>query len=58
MSMDPRPLAASVMMRVLVAGAFAGAALGAEAFPSGWRERIEYADRLEAVAAGLAERRT
>jgi ADP-ribosylglycohydrolase len=41
-----------------LAGAFAGAALGAEAFPSGWRERIEYADRLEAVAAGLAERRT
>ena len=31
-------------------GAFAGAALGAQAFPAGWRERIEYADRLEAVA--------
>ena len=36
-------------------GAFAGAALGLEAFPSGWRERIEYADRLEAVATGLAD---
>jgi ADP-ribosylglycohydrolase len=38
-----------------LAGAFAGAALGVEAFPSGWRERIEYADRLEAVATGLAD---
>jgi ADP-ribosylglycohydrolase len=35
-------------------GAFAGAALGVEAFPAGWRERIEYADRLEAIASGLA----
>jgi ADP-ribosylglycohydrolase len=35
-------------------GAFAGAALGTEAFPAGWRDRIEYADRLEAVAAVLA----
>jgi len=37
-----------------LAGAFAGAAHGIDAFPEGWRERIEYADRLEAVAAGLA----
>lgn len=37
-----------------LAGAFAGAAYGIEAFPAAWRERIEYADRLEAVAAGLA----
>ena len=37
-----------------LAGAFAGAAHGIEAFPKEWRERIEYADRLEAVAAGLA----
>ena len=35
-------------------GAFAGAALGLAAFPAGWRERIEYGDRLEAVVAGLA----
>ena len=35
-------------------GAFAGAAHGIEAFPAAWRERIEYADRLEAVSAGLA----
>ena len=37
-----------------LAGAFAGAAHGIEAFPAAWRERIEYADRLEAVAIGLA----
>lgn len=37
-------------------GAFAGAALGIDAFPAGWRERIEYADRLSAVASGLAGR--
>jgi ADP-ribosylglycohydrolase len=37
-----------------LAGAFAGAAHGVDAFPAGWRERIEYADRLEAVATGLA----
>ena len=37
-----------------LAGAFAGAAYGIDAFPAPWRERIEYADRLEAVAAGLA----
>jgi ADP-ribosylglycohydrolase len=34
-------------------GAFAGAAYGIDAFPAGWRERIEYADRLEAIASGL-----
>jgi len=37
-----------------LAGAFAGAAYGIDAFPAPWRARIEYADRLEAVAAGLA----
>ena len=37
-----------------LAGAFAGATYGIEAFPEAWRERIEYADRLEAVAVGLA----
>ncbi|HWG27380.1 ADP-ribosylglycohydrolase family protein [Actinospica sp.] len=37
-----------------LAGAFAGAAYGIDAFPAGWRSRIEYADRLEAVATGLA----
>jgi ADP-ribosylglycohydrolase len=36
-----------------LAGAFAGAAYGIDAFPPAWRKRIEYADRLEAVAAGL-----
>lgn len=35
-------------------GAFAGAALGVDAFPADWRTRIEYADRLHAVAAALA----
>lgn len=35
-------------------GAFAGAALGVDAFPAGWRDRIEYADRLNAVASGLS----
>jgi ADP-ribosylglycohydrolase len=39
-----------------LAGAFAGAAYGVAAFPAGWRERIEYADRLDAVATGLAAR--
>lgn len=29
-----------------LAGAFAGVALGVEAWPEGWRARIEYADRL------------
>lgn len=29
-----------------LAGAFAGASLGMDAWPGGWRERIEYADRL------------
>ena len=37
-----------------LAGAFAGAAHGIEAFPAAWRERIEYADRLEAISIGLA----
>jgi len=37
-----------------LAGAFAGAAFGIDAFSAAWRKRIEYADRLEAVAAGLA----
>jgi ADP-ribosylglycohydrolase len=37
-----------------LAGAFAGAAYGIEAFPAGWRARIEYAERLEALAAALA----
>ena len=36
-----------------LAGAFAGAAYGIDAFPDGWRGRIEYAGRLEAVASGL-----
>lgn len=36
-----------------LAGAFAGALYGADAFPERWRERIEYADRLEAVTVGL-----
>jgi ADP-ribosylglycohydrolase len=39
-----------------LAGAFGGAAYGVDAFPAGWRERIEYADRLNAVATGLAAR--
>jgi len=38
-----------------LAGAFAGAAYGIEAFPADWRERIEYAHRLEAVAVGLSD---
>ena len=37
-----------------LAGAFAGASLGAGAWPQGWFERIEYRHRLQAVAAGLA----
>lgn len=37
-----------------LAGAFAGAAHGIEAFPAGWDTRIEYRDRLTAVAEGLA----
>ncbi|HEX4789932.1 MAG TPA: ADP-ribosylglycohydrolase family protein [Actinospica sp.] len=37
-----------------LAGAFAGAAHGLAAFPDGWDERIEYRQRLTAVAAGLA----
>jgi ADP-ribosylglycohydrolase len=34
-----------------LAGAFAGAALGMQAWPSDWAARIEYADRLERLAA-------
>jgi ADP-ribosylglycohydrolase len=37
-----------------LAGAFVGAALGLEAFPAGWSGRIEYRDRLGAVARGIA----
>lgn len=37
-----------------LAGAFAGAAHGLAAFPAGWDTRIEYRDRLAAVAEGLA----
>ena len=32
-----------------LAGAFAGAALGMDAWPAEWQERIEYADRLTAL---------
>ncbi|SNY63536.1 ADP-ribosylglycohydrolase family protein [Paractinoplanes atraurantiacus] len=35
-----------------LAGAFAGAALGMAAWPSGWETRIEYADRLNRLAGG------
>ncbi|MEU8816507.1 ADP-ribosylglycohydrolase family protein [Actinoplanes sp. NPDC048796] len=34
-----------------LAGAFAGAALGMAAWPAGWEDRIEYADRLTRLAA-------
>lgn len=34
-----------------LAGAFAGAALGMAAWPSGWPEQIEYTDRLARLAA-------
>ena len=34
-------------------GAFCGAYHGIEAFPTDWRERIEYSDRLDALAAFL-----
>ena len=37
-----------------LAGAFAGAAHGLEAFAADWGERIEYRERLTAVATGLA----
>jgi ADP-ribosylglycohydrolase len=37
-----------------LAGAFAGAAYGLAAFPEGWDGRIEYRQRLAAVAEGLA----
>ncbi|WP_433652425.1 ADP-ribosylglycohydrolase family protein [Micromonospora zamorensis] len=33
-----------------LAGAFVGAAMGMAAWPSGWAERIEYADQLTALA--------
>ncbi|MGK5680032.1 ADP-ribosylglycohydrolase family protein [Actinoplanes sp. URMC 104] len=33
-----------------LAGAFAGAALGMEAWPAAWQEQIEYADRLTRLA--------
>ncbi|GAA0474062.1 hypothetical protein Ade02nite_74530 [Paractinoplanes deccanensis] len=33
-----------------LAGAFAGAALGMEAWPAGWERQIEYADRLRRLA--------
>ena len=36
-----------------LAGAFAGAAYGLDAFPPDWSERIEYRDRLTAVARGF-----
>lgn len=36
------------------AGAFIGAYHGAEAFPQEWRDRIEYRDRLDALAAFLS----
>jgi ADP-ribosylglycohydrolase len=38
-------------------GAFAGAAHGLAAWPGDWLARIEYRDRLAALAAGLAEAR-
>ncbi|WCN82694.1 ADP-ribosylglycohydrolase family protein [Micromonospora sp. LH3U1] len=34
-----------------LAGAFVGAALGMAAWPSGWADRIEYADQLAALSA-------
>jgi ADP-ribosylglycohydrolase len=34
-----------------LAGAFAGAALGMAAWPSDWREQIEYTERLARLAA-------
>lgn len=37
-----------------LAGAFAGAVWGVDAFPAGWRGRIEYAGRLDALASALA----
>ena len=37
-----------------LAGAFAGAAHGLDAFPPGWSGRIEYRDRLGAAARGIA----
>lgn len=38
-----------------LAGAFAGAHRSLSAFPISWSKRIEYADRLRAVAIGIAE---
>ena len=37
-----------------LAGAFAGAAYGLDAFPRGWSARIEYRDRLAAVGRGIS----
>ena len=36
-----------------LAGAFAGAACGLDAWPGEWQERIEYRHRLAALASGL-----
>ncbi|MET8466997.1 ADP-ribosylglycohydrolase family protein, partial [Micromonospora zamorensis] len=33
-----------------LAGAFVGAAVGMSAWPSGWADRIEYADQLATLA--------
>ncbi|HEY1015080.1 MAG TPA: ADP-ribosylglycohydrolase family protein, partial [Herpetosiphonaceae bacterium] len=38
-----------------LAGALAGAALGLAAWPAAWLERIEYRERLAALADGLAD---
>lgn len=37
-----------------LAGAFAGASLGVAAWPEDWLNRIEYRDRLQTLADGLA----
>ena len=37
-----------------ITGALAGAHHGVEAWPENWRTRIEYRDRLQAIADGLA----
>ncbi|AGL13629.1 ADP-ribosylglycohydrolase family protein [Actinoplanes sp. N902-109] len=39
-----------------LAGAFAGASLGMTAWPAGWSARIEYADRLHALASACDPR--
>jgi ADP-ribosylglycohydrolase len=38
-----------------IAGSFAGAYHGIQAFPRAWVERIEYRDRLLALSAGLLQ---